>query len=188
MRLFVAIELSNEVKSALTNVQRSLSAWSKAVRWTPAAQLHLTAKFLGEVAEESVSAIREAVVKVADSAQEFDLTLTGTGCFPPGGAVRIVWVGAADVPVRLSKLVEGLENEFEPMGFSRESRPFSPHLTIGRVQEDSSGGRLRSAVVEAKVRSVTQRVAALTLMSSVLSPKGPSYSVVARAALGTVEM
>jgi len=183
MRLFIAIELSDEVRSALAEVQRSLHRWSSMVRWIEPAQLHMTLKFLGEVAEEKAAAISEALVRAAGAVATFELSLAECGCFPPRGQVRIVWVGAKDETGRLISLVENIERETEEPGFVRENRPFSPHLTVGRVREDASGGKVREAVQAAKVTPVSQRISQVTLMCSRLSPKGSSYSVVSRARL-----
>lgn len=183
MRLFVAIELSDEVRAALVEVRRSLGGWSKSIRWTPAEQLHLTMKFLGEVEESAVADVTAAMTSAAGSVGAFDLTLDRSGCFPPKGPVRIVWVGALEPSDALVELVDALEGAMEEIGFARESRAFSPHLTIGRVREDSSDGGLRRAVDAVSVRKVGQRVSSLTLMASKLSPQGASYSVVHREAL-----
>ncbi|MCH8242825.1 MAG: hypothetical protein IH897_09470 [Planctomycetes bacterium] len=84
----------------------------------------------------------------------------------------------------MTQCVAAVEDELESLGFPRERRAFSPHITIGRVRSDDSDGRIRSAVDEAAYENMAQTVKSLTLMSSVLSPKGPAYSVVSRANLG----
>lgn len=185
MRLFVAIELSEEVRATLVEVQSGLRRWSKTVRWVDPSQLHLTVKFLGEAAESTESAIRTGLDRCAASSSAFDLTLTHAGCFPPRGPVRIVWVGAEEPSGALESVVGAVETETERLGFAREPRPFSPHLTVGRVREDSSAGKLRGEVVGGVVRAVSQSVESLTLMSSTLSAKGSSYSVVHRSAFAS---
>ncbi len=183
VRLFIAIELSDEVRAALTEVQAGIKKWSEMVRWIEPAQLHMTLKFLGEVPEEKVAAVSEGLTVAAGEVAPFDLSLTECGCFPPRGGVRIVWVAAHDESGRLAAIVEAIERQMEPLGFVREERPFSPHLTIGRVRDDRSGSQLRSAVQAAKARPVRQYVSHVTLMQSRLSPKGASYSVVSKASL-----
>jgi 2'-5' RNA ligase len=69
------------------------------------------------------------------------------------------------------------------IGFPKEHKRFSPHVTIGRVREDRSAGAIRSAVSAQRIEPIEQPVNSMTLMSSVLSPKGPTYSPVSRAAL-----
>jgi 2'-5' RNA ligase len=184
MRLFVAIELSKRVQSELGNVQTDLSRDCDGVRWIPSHQLHMTVKFLGDVPDRDVTKVSEAVAAAAARAAAFELEIAGCGCFPPRGPARIVWAGANEPTGTLLQCVDNVEGELEPLGFPRERRRFSPHLTIGRVREDRSGGRLRAAVEAYTFDSMEQAVSSVTLMSSVLSPKGPTYTPVSKANLG----
>jgi len=184
VRLFVAIELSDEVRSALAVAQNAFGRTIDGVRWVRPEQLHLTVKFLGETPDADVPRVAEAVARGAARSRPFEMQLTECGCFPPRGPVRIVWVGTHDPSGSLQDCVNAAEDEMEKIGFPKESRPFSAHLTIGRAKEGRSTGEVRSAVESAKVKPVRQAVHELTLMSSVLSPKGSSYSVVSRSKLG----
>lgn len=187
MRLFVAIEFEERHRSAIGRVQDSLRPRCEDVRWIPPGQLHLTVKFLGEVADRDVPGTIDAVSRAAGTSEPFDMELSGCGCFPPGGSVRIVWVGGHEPTGALSGCVEHIERELEPLGFPRERRPFSPHTTIGRVREDRTNGRLRSAVDSAKFGPAALSVSSVTVMSSVLSPRGPDYAPVATIPLGRSE-
>ncbi len=184
VRLFVAIELSDAVRTALQRVQEGLRRSCEGVRWVRMDQAHLTIKFLGEVPDGSPSEVSEAVSRGAAAAEPFDMEFAGCGCFPPRGAVRVIWAGAGEQSGALLRYVEATEAELEAVGFERERRGFSAHITLGRVREDRSGGSLREAVDAAELRAVDQTVTSVVLMSSVLSPKGPTYSVVSRALLG----
>ncbi len=184
MRLFVAIELTDVVREALKEVQSALERSCKDVRWVRAEQMHLTVKFLGEVPDGEVPRVAEAVARSAARTAPFELELTECGCFPPRGPARIVWVGAQDGLGALHKCVDAVENELEGVGFPKELRAFSPHLTVGRVKEGRSDSGVRSATEGVKVKRVGQPVRELALMSSVLSPRGPLYSVVSRLKLG----
>ena len=187
MRLFVAIELSESHRASLTNVQAKLSRRCDGVRWIPGPQLHMTVKFLGEVKDDDVPAVSKAVAAGAARAVPFEMEVGGCGCFPPRGAVRIVWVGVREASNALLECVESVSEELERMGFPTERKPFSSHITIGRVREDRSGGKLRSAVDECTFPPLVQPVELVTLMSSVLSSKGPAYSTVSKADLGRGE-
>ena len=184
MRLFVAIEFDERVKSVLDNVQTGLGKLCDGVRWIPPHQLHVTVKFLGEVPDPAVNEVAEAVARSAAKAAPFTMEVAGCGCFPPHGAVRIVWTGLQEPSGVLLQGAEAVESELEQIGFKRERRPISPHVTIGRVREDRSHGRIRSAVEAFTFDSVEQSVGSLTLMSSVLSPQGPTYTPVSKTALG----
>lgn len=184
MRLFVAILLDEAVREALRRVQESLRKRCADVRWTPPHQVHLTVKFLGEVADRRVSEVAGAIDRAAKGSSPFTMTVSGTGCFPPRGAARIVWAAAEEPSGAMVACVAAVEEELARLGFAKESRPFAAHLTIGRVREDRSGGAIREAVLKAAYAPVEQNVDRLTLMSSVLSPKGPTYTPVHTAVLG----
>jgi 2'-5' RNA ligase len=187
MRLFVAVEFSDQVRSALAKVQASLAPECDGVRWIPSHQLHLTVKFLGDVPDRDVNRVAEAVARAAAKSVPCDLEIAGCGCFPPRGQVRIVWAGGSEKTGALTRCVEAVEGELEALGFPKERRRFSAHVTIGRVREDRSGGRIRSTVEAHTFPSLEQEVSSITLMSSVLSPKGPTYTPVSRTRLGPTE-
>jgi 2'-5' RNA ligase len=184
LRLFVAIELSERNRSRLAQVQESLRHQCHGVKWIPSHQLHMTVKFLGDVPDAKVPEVSAALNRAAFSATVCTMELQGAGCFPPKGPARIVWTGAAEPTGALTKLVDAVESELSQIQFPRERRPFSPHITIGRVRNDDSDGRIRAAVDSASYKSTTQDVKKITLMSSVLSPKGPTYAAVSRARIG----
>lgn len=185
MRLFVAILLDDEVRAALGRVQQHLSPICSGVRWVRQEQLHITVKFLGEVPDRDVAGVSKALEQAAAQLKPFDTTLEGCGCFPPRGAVRIVWAGIEEPEGLLPRSVEAVEGALAELDFPRERRPFSPHITIGRVKYDASGGSWRPAVSEFEFPAVSQPVERITLMSSVLAPQGPTYTVVSAAQLGS---
>ncbi len=184
MRLFVAIVLDEANRSRLSKLQGSLERKCPGVRWVREHQLHMTVKFLGDVPDGQVPDVSAALDLAASSAKPLTMGLQGAGCFPPRGSVRIVWSGTTETTGALTQCVAAVESELASLGFPRERRSFSPHITIGRVRFDDSDGRIRSAVDAAAYENMVQTVKSLTLMSSVLSPKGPAYSVVGRANLG----
>ncbi len=184
MRLFVAIELSEAVRKALSETQAGLKRTCPDVRWIAAEQLHLTVKFLGEVADGDVAEISGAMKRAAAESKPFVMSTGECGCFPERGSVRIVWVRAMEEIGLLAGCVAAVEAQIEPLGFPREHRPFAAHITIGRVREGHSHGRVRESVQAHRCRVVEQNVSSLTLMSSALSPTGSTYTAVSRAKLG----
>ncbi len=184
MRLFVALLLSECVRAGLARVQVKLARSCEKVRWIPSEQMHLTVKFLGEIPESNVVAVSEAIAQASARAAPCTVEIACTGCFPAGGPVRIVWAGARDTPEALDQCVETVTSELAQIGFASERRPWSAHITLGRVRDDRTGGRIRAAVEALSFEAMEQPVEAVALMSSVLSPKGPTYSVVSSACLG----
>lgn len=179
MRLFVAIELTEPMRAALGSLQSALRPRCEGVRWIPVEQLHLTLKFIGEVREGDVPRMGEAIRRVAENTRSSWMELAGCGCFPPRGPVRIVWAGIREESDTLVRCAAEVSAALEPFGVEPERQRFSPHITVGRVREDRTGGALRAEVGRATVPIRRQDLASLTLMSSVLSPKGPTYAPVA---------
>jgi len=183
MRLFVALELDEAVRARLNRVQTGLQRLGSDVRWIPRDQLHVTLKFLGEVNDRDVSGVSAAVRFAAGRHSPFSFDVAGCGCFPPAGPVRIVWVGVGEGADPLVQVARSVDDELSKLGFPKENRPFSAHVTVGRVKEDRSGGRIRQAVQAARCEPAGQDATSVTLMSSVLSRTGPTYAAVSRAPL-----
>jgi len=182
----VAVELVKRVKDELAGVQRALGEFDRDVRWARPEQIHLTLKFLGEVAEERCAEICDAAGAAAADSRPFEIRLANSGCFPPHGRVRIVHVGMAEPSGALQQCRDRCEQVFSELGFAPERRPFSPHLTVGRVREDRTDGRLRQAVEALRPESVGQSVEAIYVVQSVLARSGAQYTNVSRHALSKV--
>ena len=142
MRLFLAIELPEAVRTHLEAVQQLLRPHARSVSWTRAQNLHLTLKFLGEVPDPDLPHVTAALERVP-VASPIALQSEGLEIFPPRGPIRILAAALkGDVP-RLAALVEGLEEALAPLGFARETRRFTPHLTLGRVRSTPEVPRRR---------------------------------------------
>jgi 2'-5' RNA ligase len=179
--LFIAIELDENFRRTLSAVQAELKKKGGDVRWVRPELMHLTIKFLGEVPDAQVADVGQAVLRAARRAERFELAASQCGCFPQRGPVRVIWAGNEAAPPGLLSCISAVEAELEALGFPREQRPFSPHITLGRVQMDRSRGQLRSAVQSASLEAVSQEVSSIVVMSSVLARTGPTYTVVSRA-------
>jgi 2'-5' RNA ligase len=183
VRCFVAIELPDEVRMSLGALQGEFSDLGKAVRWVRPDSIHLTLKFLGDVPDGQLTEVCRAVGDVASECGPFDFTVRGTGCFPPGGgSVRVVWVGLEETSGALEACYARCEDAFARLGFARESRSFTPHLTLGRVKDPRNVRDLRRRIAdrhhfEAGVVEVDE----LILFESRLSSEGAQYVAVSRA-------
>ncbi len=183
MRLFVAIAVDEQIKRRMLRVCDGIDVRAARVRWCSAEQLHLTLKFIGEVAEDRVKAICDAVQSVADKTPALDLEIDGTGCFPATGDVRVVWIGGSDPSGTLPQVVQQLEEALVPLEIDIEKRTFSEHFTIGRVKFDHSRGRLRESVNAVGFDACRQTVRELVLYQSTLCQSGAQYAAVLRAEL-----
>lgn len=181
MRLFTGIALGDEVRK---NVLKELKPFRRAdvpLRWTDEFNLHLTLKFIGEVADpvaERVGAALEALPPVPP----FRLRLRGFGKFPAGDGLNVLWAGVDESP-ELHALFSGVEDALAPLGIGRDTRPFHPHVTLGRSQARSWRGGDEFNGVISLLRETGDillgewRVAAYRLYSSRLTPDGPLYTV-----------
>ncbi len=186
VRCFIAVELDPAIREAVGRLQGKLSLPGVAVRWVRPEQMHITLKFLGEVDDQVVPLICEAVAEVARQGEPFDLHVRGTGCFPPRGRdVRVVWAGLSDETGRMERLYTLLEATMTDLGFPPERRPFSPHLTLGRAKSPRQATPLREHVAGFdSFDSGVQAVDSVILFESRLRKTGAEYTVVVRERLG----
>jgi len=181
MRLFVAANLAEDLRRPLAEAQRALAASGADVKWTHPAGWHLTLKFLGEVPEPQlatlVATIRQAVAEAGVG--PFRLALRGIGGFPSARAPRVVWAGVVAGQEPLAALAASLERALEPLGFAPEGRPFSAHLTLGRVRSPAGREALAAKMqILAEQDFGEMQVTQVHLMQSRLSPRGATYNPV----------
>jgi len=189
VRSFIAIDLPAGVRAELTSLEDKLKASRHPfVKWVDPENMHLTLKFLGDVASDSIPQIVEAMSRAAKSHSTFKLEVAGTGAFPNWQRPQVVWVGVGGELDRLNSLQKGLESALSPMGFPTESRTFSAHLTLGRLRDRvTPDDRRRFAEFAQKVEltaSLSFEVNGIRLIRSQLTPAGPIYTELAVAKLG----
>ncbi len=134
MRLFIAIELPEDIKQAIAKVQEQLRSSGASANWTRPEGIHLTLKFLGEVPDAKVQEIMAAISGAAQGTGKLDLKVAGAGAFPNVKAPRVLWLGLSGDLEKLTVLQAAVEDAMERAGFEREERKFSPHLTLARVK------------------------------------------------------
>jgi 2'-5' RNA ligase len=191
IRSFIAIELSVEAQTALADLQNRLKAITPphSVRWTAPASIHLTLHFLGDVAAEDVTQLTTLLQDAASACRPFSLTLSGLGCFPNTRRPRIIWAGVLEETNSLGRLHQDLGERLKILRFTLDTRPYSPHLTLGRVKDGIQQrqlGQLGQALaqIQPQVGSLaTLQVAEISLMRSELKSAGPVYTQLAAAAL-----
>ena len=182
IRLFIAIDLPEAVKTVLleTAVQMGQQLPNKAVRWVRPEQMHLTLRFLGDTAVSQLPNLQDELTQLAYQHPPFRLHLKDVGAFPNRKRPRVVWVGLdGDLPV-LQKMQAELEDRVLQLGWSREKRPFSPHVTLGRVKDARQVGALNWDV---KLAEMDFGITAVQLVQSELRPSGAAYTVCHQARL-----
>lgn len=179
MRSFIAIELPETLKKALAEFQQELEKCGADVRWVRPDNIHLTLKFLGNIEEDKADIIAEKIKGTCKGQPGFELAISGAGVFPGKRSPRVLWAGIV-LNDNIMTLQEGIEEAMASLGFEREKRRFSPHLTLGRFR--SSRGK--QAVLD-KMDAYTENIFGLMdvksvlLMSSELSPGGAKYTKIA---------
>ena len=171
MRAFVAVEIQDDtILDAIAKIQSEFKIKATAVNKK---NMHFTLLFLGEVSEETISSIKEALGTI--SFKKFEVEFTHVGAFPNSRSPRVIWIGVDDKSSRqLVDLALQVEKKLAPLGF-RPDKPFRPHLTIFRVKnriDDISGTIERFKKVDLGKYTMTE----LKLKQSVLTPSGPVYS------------
>jgi 2'-5' RNA ligase len=145
----------------------------------------VTLKFLGQIDPALVGPLTSALEAAAATVGPFDLDVQGLGAFPTPTRPRVIWAGTAGNRERVVELAEQVERAVAPVGFPREERAFSPHVTLGRVREPRVPPALADALRAAAGRSFgLVRIEAVSLMRSELSRRGARYSELASGALG----
>ena len=133
MRLFVAALLPEDVKKRIGEYIETIRPHFEGVRWEKAEKLHLTLKFLGSVEDTKAPGIGSIIGNLSQLYAPFETALTSAGGFPDLKHARVLYVGLSGNP-GLSSLKTNIEETLEPLGFEKEKRPFTPHVTIGRVK------------------------------------------------------
>lgn len=183
IRAFIAVELPPEIQVQLDSViQRLRAARALAVRWMAAGNIHLTLKFLGDTDPSDLKRLSDPLQLIAASFRPVELVVGGLGSFPNSRQPRVIWVGV-ESPPELKALQRSIEAAAEEIGCPREDRPFSPHLTLGRVQKSASHEEINEishALAAVTVGELGRfQAAGFTLFRSDLQPSGPIYTPLA---------
>ena len=180
IRTFIAIPLGDEVHRKSKRLIERIRQPGDGIKWVPTDNLHLTLKFLGEVDNTEVPAVCNVVHDVCADRDPFELHFAGTGGFPSINRPRVLHIKIEDVSGTLTEIVSELEDQYAELGFKREPRDYTPHLTLGRTK---GGSRRAGEQVIERLRSEQQTEVGAMLADSVqviasfLDKQGPTYQV-----------
>jgi len=184
VRLFVAVNLPAAERRAAYEAAAPLRVARLPVKWVGPESIHVTLRFLGEVEQERVTPIAEALAAAVRPARTFGVALGGVGAFPSMARPRVVWIGVEHHPA-LELLANDVEKALMTLDFEPELRPFHPHLTLGRAERSARPAAFSG--FEQLASGITYQgstmVESVDLMQSVLGPKGATYTILSRAAL-----
>jgi len=192
IRAFLAVELSQELQAELATVQQDLKRRIEPemkrdtrISWARPASIHLTIKFLGDMDEEVIDPLLVAVEQSIGSQIPVNVPLERLGAFPRPQSPRVLWVGPSEnwerrtAAKRIAEIHGAIEQACEGLSFLRETRPFSPHLTLARIKvgERHVGVALAKAGVLDRPLSLGSLVVeSVVLMKSELKPTGSVYT------------
>jgi len=189
IRSFIAIELPEEAKKGLARLRKELERDEhKFVKWVDPRGIHLTLKFLGNIPFNRITEITKAIEEAAQGVSPFHLEISSLGAFPSLRQARVFWVGIGGEVDKLSRLQQDIDSALAALGFTKEERPFVPHLTLARIKEGASpperrsfGELVGSTIFEDKY---PVEVEAIKLMRSQLTPAGAIYTCLSVVGLG----
>jgi 2'-5' RNA ligase len=179
MRAFIAIDLPETLHDALADAQQRFRSAANDARWTRPEGIHLTLKFLGEISDAQARQVVEALAQIGPF-DPFSVEVKGFGFFPQPQRPRVFWAGVI-APPALKELAANVEGRMEKIGFAREDRAYSPHLTLARFQVPRPQPILAEAVAAQATTSLGKFEASdFFLFESKLLPQGAQYRKVMR--------
>jgi RNA 2',3'-cyclic 3'-phosphodiesterase len=183
IRAFVAVEIDPAVVQRIIAATDQLRPKISGIRWTPPANCHLTLKFLGDIDEGQIDSIGQALERAFSLFPRCTINAKGLGVFPDAKRPRILWVGIDGKT--LAALAQTVETALAPLGFEKEQRTYTPHLTIGRWREFKRSGRdLRDVLKDWQEHDFGVTVAhEIKLFQSILNPRGAEYRCLRNARL-----
>lgn len=189
IRSFIAIELPEALKAELSRLQAQLkSGEQRWVKWVDPYSIHLTLKFLGNVAPDRLDDITRVMAAAVPEIAPFTLEVKELGVFPNLRRVQVVWVGLSGELDKLKELQQNLESGLATLGFTPESRPFVPHLTLARLRDQATPAQRQSLgqlIAGTSFKAAPDiKVESISLIKSQLTREGAIYSQISSARLG----
>lgn len=184
IRTFVAVDIGKAIRNRAAALQEVLARAGIGVKWTERDNLHVTLLFLGEVVDTQIPSVCRLIAEGTRPLEPFPVTVESVGCFPNPRRPRVLWVGVGEGAQPLCALHDALEAPLEGLGFRREERRYTPHVTLGRVKaEDNSEPLAKALAAQAGWKGGETLVREVLVMASELGPRGPKYTVLGRAPL-----
>jgi len=176
IRTFIAIELPDHIIASIIKVQQYLKSKTSNIKWVIPENIHLTLRFLGDIKPDDVQPVGQALSKAVKDVSPFSISAEGIGAFPGLNRPRVIWIGVGGRTDSLMALDQNLGDYLETIGFPREKRKFTGHLTIGRIRGKINPIQLIDAIkgcggFKTELFSVNQVI----LFKSDLKPAGAVY-------------
>lgn len=178
MRTFIAIDFPEPVKDVLAQAAAHLKYSGADVKWIEKENIHLTLKFLGEVDEKKLEAVRSALDAIAIRTKTFEASIKNIGAFPKIEFPRVIWAGIDKGAEESGTLAGKIDQALSRLGFQKESRPFAAHLTIGRVRSSKNIDKLKNQMEAYSLPELPPApIRSVILYKSTLTPNGSTYTI-----------
>ncbi|MCD6492970.1 MAG: RNA 2',3'-cyclic phosphodiesterase [Archaeoglobaceae archaeon] len=171
MRLFVAVDLENEVREKIYELSKALSS-IRGIKTVEKENLHITLKFLGEVSDVKAERIKSQLESI--EAEKFKAHFYNIGFFPPKGKIRVIWVGVEEGKENFKDLALKVENSLKKLGFKKD-KEFVAHATVARVKKPINRDELIQVLESFENDFGWLNVDKFKLKQSILTQKGPIY-------------
>ena len=176
VRSFISIDLEDQqVLSRVVSILSSLQALGGDLKPVERENIHLTLKFLGNVSTARLAEVKSSLLQLAFPS--FSVEIKGAGAFPNLNRMNVIWVGVSEGWSQVEQIYEQVEKLLSSLGFKRENRPFSPHITIARVRSSRKRDEIANFLRRLSDETFgTISVDNVRLKQSILSSSGPKYS------------
>ncbi len=181
LRAFIAIELPQSLQDAIgkQTVRLRQTLGDNLIRWVPTQNMHLTLKFIGNIANTHLDFLKQLLIRTAESHPQFDMQIGGIGSYPNSKRPRILWAGIY-APTVLASLQRNIEAGTSRLGYEKEVHPFSPHLTIGRVRQNIDTAdltKIRNGLDSIQIGNIgSAQIDSIHLYQSELHSSGSVYT------------
>ncbi|MCM8792452.1 MAG: RNA 2',3'-cyclic phosphodiesterase [Candidatus Omnitrophica bacterium] len=179
MRTFIAIPISSQIKNFLENIQNELKTAGLDVKWVKAENIHITLKFLGEIKEDKIPLVKKIMDSVGERINPFVVSISSLGVFPKKELPKIIWVGIEKGNEELKNIAEALDDKIKKIGIPKEKRPFTSHITLGRLRSLQNVKKLTERLEPLSEYIIQEKkeftVKEIVLYKSTLVSHGPIY-------------
>jgi 2'-5' RNA ligase len=187
IRAFIAAEIDPQTKKKISNLISILKKSEADVKWVTEDQMHLTLKFLGNIEQDRIQEISDALSAIANKAFSFTIHLSKLGAFPNMNHPRVIWIGIDKGAESLEALNKKIETNLEKLGFPKENREFKPHFTLARIKSSKNILELIKTLEKNTFDSEGEiKINKLIIFQSILTPKGAIYTKLSTAELAPI--
>jgi len=183
-RTFIAFEIDPSNQKQLVSLKDRLD-WGKAsIKWVQADQIHLTLKFLGDISQQQVESVKELLPELLKNYKSIDTVISHLGAFPHAKQPKVLWAGLTGDNATITSIVHQLEDRLATLGFSKEQKNFSSHITIGRVRSANRSDRFEETLGSFRFAPpLRQTLQTITFYESRLTTHGPIYTPIVNVVL-----